>query len=71
MTCFNIFYEINIVHIHTHTHTHIYIYIYIYINRTSYVQVHEMLQSHIGDNHEGTMFSWLHIYIYIYINEKL
>ena len=46
---------------------YIYIYIYIYINRTSCAQVHELPQSHCGDNREGTLFSRLHIYIYIYI----
>ena len=25
-------------------------------------QVHELPQSHYGDNREGTLFSWLHIY---------
>ena len=47
----------------------IYIYIYIYINiyairtsniyanRTSCAQVHELPQSHCGDNREGTLFS--------------
>ena len=29
---------------------------------TSCAQVHELLQSHCGDNREGTLFSWLHIY---------
>ena len=37
-------------------------------NRASCVQVHELPQSHCGDNQEGTLFSWLHIYmIYMYI----
>ena len=31
-------------------------------NRTSCAQVHELPQSHCGDNREGTLFSWLHIY---------
>ena len=31
-------------------------------NCMSCVQVHELLQSHCGDNQEGTLFSWLHIY---------
>ena len=31
-------------------------------NRTSCAQVHELPQSHCGDNLEGTLFSWLHIY---------
>ena len=31
-------------------------------------QVHELPQSHCGDNCEGTLFAWLYIYnIYIYI----
>ena len=38
-----------------------YIYIYIYIvhiyNCTSCAQVHELPQSHFGDNREGTLFS--------------
>ena len=29
----------------------------------SCTQVHELQQSHCGDNWEGTLFSWLHIYI--------
>ena len=42
---------------------------HIYIcNRTSCAEVHELLQSHCGDNWEGTLFSWLHVYIYIYIH---
>ena len=48
----------------------IYIYIYIYIlNRTctSCAQVHELPQSHWGDNREGTLFSWLHIIYILYI----
>ena len=45
---------------------YIYIYIYIYIymmygwahdNRKSCAQVHELPQSHCGDNWEGTLFS--------------
>ena len=28
----------------------------------SCAQVHELTQSHCGDNREGTLFSWLHIY---------
>ena len=47
---------------------YIYIYVYIYIiytyilvpamwNRTSCAQVHELPQSHCGDNREGTLFS--------------
>ena len=31
-------------------------------NHTSCAQVHELPQSHCGDNREGTLFSWLHIY---------
>ena len=31
-------------------------------NRTSCAQVHELPQSHCGDNREGTLFSWLHIH---------
>ena len=31
-------------------------------NRTSCAQVHELPQSHFGDNREGTLFSWLHVY---------
>ena len=30
---------------------------YGYINRTSCAQVHELPQSHCGDNREGTLFS--------------
>ena len=30
--------------------------------RFSCAQVHELPQSHCGDNREGTLFSWLHIY---------
>ena len=30
--------------------------------RPSCAQVHELPQSHPGDNQEGTLFSWLHIY---------
>ena len=30
-------------------------------NRTSRAEVHELPQSHCGDNREGTFFSWLHI----------
>ena len=33
---------------------------------TSFAQVHELPQSHCGDNREGTLFSLLHIYMYIY-----
>ena len=33
-----------------------------HMNRTSCVQVHELPQSHCGDNREGTMFSCIHIY---------
>ena len=29
----------------------------IYINRASFAQVHELQQSHFGDNREGTLFS--------------
>ena len=36
-------------------------------NRTSCAQVHELPQSHCGDNREGTLFHD-NIYIYIYIN---
>ena len=32
-------------------------------HRTSCAQVHELPQSHCGDNREGTLFSWFHIYI--------
>ena len=35
--------------------------------RTSCPQVHELPESHCGDNREDTLFSWLHIYTYIYI----
>ena len=31
-------------------------------NRTSCAQVHDLPQSHCGDNREGTLFSSLHIY---------
>ena len=31
-------------------------------NRASCSQVHELPQSHCGDNREGTLFWWLHIY---------
>ena len=31
-------------------------------NQTSCVQVHELRQSHCGDNRDATLFSWLHIY---------
>ena len=42
---------------------------YIYIcNRTSCAEVHELLQSHCGDNWEGTVFMIACIYIYIYFN---
>ena len=34
-------------------------------NRTSFAQVHEVLQSHCGDNREGTLFAWLHMYIHV------
>ena len=30
---------------------------HVYINRTSCAQVHELPQSHCGDNREGTLFS--------------
>ena len=30
--------------------------------RTSCAQVHELPQSHCGDNREGTLFSLLHLY---------
>ena len=33
-------------------------------NRTSCAQVHELPQSHCGDNREGALFSWLHLYAY-------
>ena len=33
------------------------IYIHMYIYHTSCVQVHELPQSHCGDNREGTLFS--------------
>ena len=36
-------------------------------NRTSCAQVHELPQSHCGDNWESKLFSWLHVCIYIYI----
>ena len=32
-------------------------------NSTLCAQVHELPQSHCGDNREGTLFSWLNIYI--------
>ena len=38
-----------------------------HVNHKSCAQVHELPQSHCGDNREGTLLSWLHIYIYIYI----
>ena len=31
-------------------------------NRTSFTQVHELPQSHCGDDREGTWFLWLRIY---------
>ena len=31
-------------------------------NRLSCAQMHELPQSHCGDNREGTLFSWLHIF---------
>ena len=31
-------------------------------NRPSCAQVHELTQSHCGDNWEATLFSWLHVY---------
>ena len=31
-------------------------------NRPSCAQVHELSQSHCGDNQEGTLFSWFHTY---------
>ena len=31
-------------------------------NRRSCAEVHELPQSHCGDNREGTLFPWLHIY---------
>ena len=34
----------------------------LYSYRTSCAQVHELPQSHWGDNQEGTLFSRLHIY---------
>ena len=34
---------------------------------SSCAQMHELPQSHYGDNREGTLFSRIHIYIYIYI----
>ena len=33
---------------------------------TSCAQVHELPQSHCGDNREGTLLSWSHIYIIKY-----
>ena len=32
-------------------------------NHTLCAQVHQLPQSHCGDNREGALFSWLHIYI--------
>ena len=48
---------------------YIYIYIIYILNRTctSCAQVHELPQSHCGDNREGTLFSWLHIIYILYI----
>ena len=47
------------VYIYIHTYIHIYIY-----NRTSSAQMHELPQSHCGDNREAHCF---HDCIYIYI----
>ena len=43
--------------LYIYIYTHIYIYTYIYINRKSCAQVHELPQSHCGDNRVGTLFS--------------
>ena len=43
---------------HTHTHRNIY---------TLCAQVHELPQSHCGDDRESTLLSCLHIYVYIYV----
>ena len=40
------------------------------VTHASCAQVHELPQSHCGDNWEGTLYSWLHIYIYMYIYLK-
>ena len=34
-------------------------------NRTSCAKVHELPQSHYGDNRNGILFSWFHIYTLI------
>ena len=33
----------------------------------SCAQVHELPQSHCGDNREGTFFSWFHCFIYHFV----
>ena len=38
---------------------------------TSCAQVHELPQSHCGDNREGTLFSWLRIIYLLYAEKKL
>ena len=48
--------------IYMYIYIYIYIHIYVYYtyalyNRISCVQVHELLQTHCGDNREGTLFS--------------
>ena len=68
-----------IVTTHTHLCIYMYIYIYICNhennvpsrlsqwvcgNSCASVQVHELPQSHCGDNQEGTLLLWLHIYIH-------
>ena len=61
------------IYIYVYMYTVIYIYVYIYIyyiyiyiiyitiQHTSYARLHELSQSHFGDNPEDTLFSWLHI----------
>ena len=44
------------MYIYTYIHTYIYTYIYIY-NLIPCGQVHELPQSHCGDNEEGILFS--------------
>ena len=40
-------------------------------NWTWCVQVYQLPQTHCGDNHESTLFSWLHKYIYLYVHTYL
>ena len=58
-------------------HDYIYIYniyiynIYIHLrNRTSCAEVHELPQSHCGDNWEGILFSWQHIYYALFTSVR-